>query len=319
MKKALITGITGQDGSYLSEILLKNGYEVYGLVRRVAISDDIRFSRLSKKVKIYCCDITSYYGVYEIIKAIMPDELYHLAAQSFVKLSFEDEFQTYNVNCNGTNYVLSSLLKLKPECKFYFAASSEMFGNSITCDSESRFQDENTPFSPVSPYGLSKCFGYYLTKQYREVHGMYAVSGILFNHESERRGDEFVVKKITNYFSKLLKNDKIEHKLNLGNINAMRDWGYAPEYMEAVYMMMHNEKPVDYVVGTGKSYSIKDLIEYISNKYNIDCMKYINIDENCMRKSDINYLCANYRKIAVDLGWKPEKNIFDIIDIMMSN
>lgn len=312
MKKALITGITGQDGSYMSEILLRKGYEVYGLARRVTVNNNIRFSHLSDKVKIYCCDITSYNGVYTAIKTIMPDELYHFAAQSFVKLSFDDEFQTYNVNCNGTNYILSSLLKLKPECKFYFAASSEMFGNA-----KSDQQDENTMFSPVSPYGLSKCFGYYLTKQYRELYNMYAVSGILFNHESERRGNEFVIKKITNYFSKLIAGEKVG-KLELGNIEAKRDWGYAPEYMEAVYLMMHNKKPIDYVVGTGKSYSVKDVLEYISNKYNIDYKKYVRISDEHKRKSDINCLCANYHKISKELGWKPQKNIFDIIDIMMN-
>jgi len=316
-KKAFITGITGQDGSYMADLLLSKGYVVHGIYRKNSqINYFPRIRHIINDIKLYECDITSYQQVYNVISKVMPDEVYHFAAQSFVWLSFKDEFTTFKINCEGTNNILSSVYNiLGNKCKFYFAASSEMFGNVDTLS-----QNEETKFNPVSPYGISKCFGYYLTKLYREQYGMFAVSGILFNHESERRGDNFVTKKIADYFAYIIKSgNKPENKLTLGNLNSVRDWGYAPEYMEAVYLMMQNSKPIDYVVGTGTAHSINDIINYIQNKYNIDCYKYIEISDYHKRPKDVVYLKSNPTKIYNDLNWKGRTNIYEIIDKMITS
>jgi len=240
-KKALITGITGQDGSYLAEFLLEKGYEVHGIVRRVALEDPIfrlwRINHIVDRIHLHSASLESYASIFDVIEKVKPDECYHLAAQSFVSYSFEDEFSTIHSNINGTHYVLSALKHKAPDCKFYFAASSEMFGNVKETP-----QNEDTSFNPRSPYGISKVAGFYLTKNYREAYGLHASSGILFNHESPRRGVEFVTRKITSNAARIKLG--LEKKIKLGNLDAKRDWGYAGEYVEAMWIMLQQDKPV---------------------------------------------------------------------------
>jgi len=312
--KALITGITGQDGSYLAELLLSKGYEVYGISRRVAVDDYLRYIRLKNimgKIKIFTCDICSYQQVFNIINQIKPDEIYHLAAQSFVKASFDDEFTTFKINLEGTENILSAIKNASPKSKFYFAGTSEMFG-----EVRQTPQNEDTPFNPVSPYGISKTAGYFLTKMYRESYNIYAVTGILFNHESERRGSEFVTKKIVNYFKNISRIGRYSNKLELGNIDAKRDWGYSPEYVEAMYLMLHNHVPKDYVVGTGVIHTVKDIIDHIAKKYYAPAWEYVKVTETNLRPKDVNILCADASRIKKDLGWEYKTDFYTIIDRM---
>src|SRR6266852_4336557 len=258
MSKALITGITGQDGSYLAELLLLKGYEVHGLVRRVALEDpEHRLSRLlpvMNKIKLHAASLESYASIHQVVAAVEPDECYHLAAQSFVSYSFDDEFSTLNANINGTHYLLAAVRNLAPNCKFYFAGSSEMFGKA-----EEIPQKETTRFHPRSTYGISKVAGFDLTRNYREAYGMHATNGILFNHESPRRGFEFVTRKISSGVARIVAGKAKE--LHLGNLDAKRDWGYAPEYVEAMWLMLQQDKPDDYVVATGETHSVREFLE----------------------------------------------------------
>ena len=246
MKKALITGITGQDGSYLAEFLLKN-YKVYGFVRRVALEDEThrlwRIKHLINKINLTSASLESYASIVKIIQKVKPDEIYHLAAQSYVGSSFQDEFSTLNTNINGTHYMLAAIKEFSPKSKFYFAASSEMFGKVVKTP-----QNELTPFHPRSSYGISKVAGYDLTRNYREAYNIFACSGILFNHESPRRGFEFVTRKISFAVAKIKLG--LQKKLYLGNLNAKRDWGHAEDYIKVMWLMLQNKSP-DYVVGTG--------------------------------------------------------------------
>src|SRR3989304_3080772 len=243
-KKALITGITGQDGSYLTELLLSEGYEVYGIVRRVALEDAAnrmaRIIHLRDKVHLLSASLDSFPSIYKVLQEIKPDELYHLAARTFVSYSFDDEFSTLQTNINGTHYVLSSCKPLIPDIKFYFAGSSEMFGKVRETP-----QTETTPFHPRSPYGISKVAGYELTRNYREAYDLFACNGILFNHESPRRGFEFVTRKITSTIAKMKYG--LCEKLILGNLDAKRDWGFAGDYVRAMWLMLQQNNPDDYV------------------------------------------------------------------------
>ena len=257
MKKALITGITGQDGSYLAEFLLNKGYEVHGVIRRTAIEDSSnRLSRILHiidRLKLHSGTLESYSRFIELFEEIKPDECYHLAAQSFIPESFEDRFSTMNININGIQHVLSALKKKAPNCKFYFAASSEMFGKVKEIP-----QKEDTPFHPRSPYGISKVTGFELTRNYRESYGIFACSGILFNHESPRRGFEFVTRKISSNIAKIKKGDI--NLIILGNLDAKRDWGYAKDYVEAMWLMLQQDKPEDYVVCSGETHSVREFV-----------------------------------------------------------
>ena len=257
MKKiALITGITGQDGSYLAEFLLKKNYKVHGLVRRVALEDENhrlwRIRHLVQKITLHAASLESYASLVKIIQKIKPTEVYHLGAQSYVDYSFKDEFSTLNTNINGTHYILSALKEFSPKSKFYFAASSEMYGKVLQSP-----QNEKTPFYPRSVYGISKVAGYDLTRNYRDAYNMFCCSGILFNHESPRRGFEFVTRKITHAVARIKYG--LQKDLKLGNIDAKRDWGHASDYVEAMWLMLNNKKPKDYVISTGKHYSVRDL------------------------------------------------------------
>ena len=276
IKRALITGITGQDGSYLAEILLKKGYEVHGIVRRVALQDPEhrlwRIKHILKKIHLHSGTMESYASIFKIYQNVKPSEFYHLAAQSYVDYSFQDEFSTVSSNISSTHYCLSCIKESSFKTRFYFAGSSEMFGKVRMTP-----QNENTPFYPRSSYGISKVAGFELTRNYREAYGIHASTGILFNHESERRGYEFVTRKITKAVANIkLKKQKI---LELGNLDAKRDWGYAPEYCQAMWLMLQQQKADDYVVGTGKTYTIKEFAKRAFEVMDLDYNKYIKVNK----------------------------------------
>src|SRR5438876_7624668 len=266
-KKALITGITGQDGSYLAEHLLALGYEVHGLVRRAALEDPTRrFNRIAHlldKLTLHPASLESYPSIFHVISRQQFDECYHLAAQSFVGESFADGFSTMNTNINGTHYVLAALRELQPQCRFYFAGSSEMFGKVDQAP-----QNETTPFHPRSPYGISKVAGFDLTRNYREAYGMFCLSGILFNHESPRRGFEFVTRKITSGVARIRNGQ--QNEVLLGNLEARRDWGHAKDYVRAMHLMLQQEDPEDFVIASGKSHTVLEFCERAFSKAGLD-------------------------------------------------
>ena len=313
-KKALITGITGQDGSYLAEFLLKKNYQVYGLVRRVALEDEShrlwRIKHLLKKVKLSSASLESYASIVKIIQKIKPDEIYHLGAQSYVAYSFEDEFSTLNTNINGTHYILSAVKDFSPKSKFYFAGSSEMFGKV-----QKNKQDENTRFYPRSAYGISKVAGFELTRNYREAYKIFACTGILFNHESPRRGFEFVTRKISSSVAKI-KLGK-QKTLQLGNIYAKRDWGHAKDYVEAMWSMLQQKKPEDFVIGTGKMHSVKDFAKLAFSTVGLDYKKYIRFNKTLLRPAEVDTLKANYNKAKKILKWKPKTNFTQLVKEMV--
>ena len=255
--KALITGISGQDGSYLAELLLEKGYEVHGIIRRVALEDEThrlwRLRNIKKNIILHSGSLESFPSLAKIINKVQPVEIYHLAAQSYVANSFEDEFSTLNTNINGTHYVLASLKEFAPNSKFYFAGSSEMFGKTVETP-----QNEKTKFYPRSAYGISKVTGYELTRNYREAYNIFACTGILFNHESPRRGFEFVTRKISLAAAKIKNN--LQKELRLGNIKAKRDWGHAKDYVKAMWLMLQQGKASDFVIGSGEQHSVEDFL-----------------------------------------------------------
>ncbi len=314
IKKALITGITGQDGSYLSEFLLKKKYKVYGLIRRVALEDEThrlwRIKHLLNKIILKSASLESYASIVKIIQKIKPDEVYHLGAQSFVAYSFEDEFSTLNTNINGTHYILSAIKEFSPKTKFYFAGSSEMFGKV-----QKKKQDEKTRFYPRSAYGISKVAGFELTRNYREAYKIYACTGILFNHESPRRGFEFVTRKISSSVAKI-KLGK-QKSLQLGNIFAKRDWGHARDYVKGMWLMLQQKKPSDYVLGTGKMHSVKDFAKLAFSIVGLDYRKYVKFNKAFLRPAEVETLKANYNKAKKVLKWKPSINFNQLVKEMV--
>ena len=313
-KVALITGITGQDGSYLAELLLSKGYDVHGIVRRVALEDENhrlwRIRKILDDVTLHAGSLESYASLFNIILKIKPDEVYHLAAQSYVGYSFEDEFSTLNININGTHYLLSAVKEFAPsKIKFYFAGSSEMFGK--VKDSP---QNENTPFNPRSSYGISKVTGYYLTKNYREAYKLHASNGILFNHESPRRGFEFVTRKITHGVARIKKG--LQKKIKLGNLKAKRDWGHAKDYVEAMWLMLQQKNPDDFVIGTGNEHTVEDFAKKAFSYVGLNYKDHVILDKNLIRPAEVDTLLANYDKSKKILKWKP-KISFDNLVINM--
>ena len=300
-QRALITGITGQDGSYLSELLLARGYEVHGVVRRVALEDpENRLTRLSgllSRLHLHAGAMESYASMHRVVDAVRPDECYHLAAQSFVSYSFDDEFSTLHTNINGTHYLLASLQSLTPQCRFYFAGSSEMFGAADEVP-----QHEKTRFHPRSPYGISKVAGFDLTRNYREAYGMHASSGILFNHESPRRGFEFVTRKITAGVARILSGRSKE--LRLGNLDAQRDWGHAREYVEAMWQMLQQPEPDDYVIATGECHSVREFAECAFARVGLDYRDYVVSDPGFYRPAEVNVLRGDASRARRVLGWR---------------
>ena len=314
MKKALITGITGQDGSYLAELLLKKGYQVHGMVRRVALEDPEhrlwRIRHILDKLILHSASLESYASIFNVIDAIRPDECYHLAAQSFVSYSFEDEFSTINTNINGTHFVLSAIKQRAPKCKFYFAGSSEMFGHATETP-----QNENTPFHPRSPYGISKVAGFDLTRNYREAYGLFAVSGILFNHESPRRGFEFVTRKITDAAARAKLG--CSKNLRIGNLEAKRDWGLAGDYVKAMWLMLQQAKPDDFVIATQEAHSVKEFLELAFDYIGLNWKKYTVIDKKLYRPAEVNTLKGDFSKAKKKLGWEPTVKFEELVKMMV--
>jgi GDPmannose 4,6-dehydratase len=315
-RRALITGITGQDGSYLAELLLSKGYEVYGLVRRVALEDpENRLSRLSgirSRIKLQAASLESYASIHHVVQKVRPEECYHLAAQSFVSYSFDDEFTTIQTNVLGTHYLLSALRSIVPECRFYFAGSSEMFGKA-----EEVPQNELTRFHPRSTYGISKVAGYELTQNYREAYGFHASSGILFNHESPRRGFEFVTRKITAGAARILAGKSDE--LRLGNLEAKRDWGHAREYVEAMWLMLQQPEPDDYVVATGETHSVREFVELAFDHAGLNWQDYVKADSELYRPAEVNILQGDASKARRILGWRHRVTFPELVREMLEH
>lgn len=314
MKKALITGITGQDGSYLAELLLEKGYEVHGIVRRVAMEDPEhrlgRIKHLQKDVRLHPASLESYPSIFNVVRDVKPDECYHLAAQSFVSYSFEDEFSTFNTNINGTHYILSSIKQVAPECRFYFAGSSEMFGKVAEVP-----QDENTRFHPRSAYGITKVAGFDLTRNYREAYGLKAASGILYNHESPRRGYEFVTRKISATVARIRKG--LANELRLGNLDAKRDWGYAKEYVEAMWRILQQEEPKDYVIATGETHSVREFVEVAFTHVGLNWEDYVKTDTLYYRPAEVDILLGNPAMAKEELGWSARTRFKDLVTLMV--
>lgn len=313
-KKALITGLTGQDGSYLSELLLTKGYEVHGIVRRVAIEDPEhrlwRIRHMRDKLILHPASLESYASLFKVVEKVEPDECYHLGAQSFVSYSFEDEFSTINTNINGTNYVLSAIKEKAPQCRFYFAATSEMFGKAHDTP-----QNEETRFHPRSPYGISKVAGFDLTRNYRESYNLYACSGILFNHESPRRGFEFVTRKITSAVANIKLG--LATELRLGNLEAVRDWGYAADYVAAMWCMLNQDEPDDYVIATGQGHSVKEFVDLAFSHVGLNYKCYVVEDEMLYRPSEVYELIGDSSKARKKLGWKPKVSFDGLVRMMV--
>jgi len=313
-KKALVTGITGQDGSYLAEFLLDKGYEVHGIVRRVALEDPLhrlwRLRGILDRIQLHPASMESYASIFRAVEDVRPDECYHLAAQSFVSYSFDDEFSTINTNINGTHFILSALKEKAPDCHFYFAASSEMFGEPGRSP-----QNEDTPFRPRSPYGISKVAGLHLTRNYREAYGLFACNGILFNHESERRGHEFVTRKITSAVASIQAGRM--SKLQLGNLDARRDWGYAPEYIRAMWQMLQQSEPDDYVISTGEAHSVREFAELAFGIAGLDWEDCVIIDETLYRPAETHELKGDSAKAQRALGWAPQVRFADLVRRMV--
>ena len=314
MKRALITGITGQDGSYLAEFLLDKGYEVHGIVRRVALEDPThrlhRIRRIMDRIQLHAGSLDSYASIFNVVEKVRPNECYHLASQSFVSYSFEDAFSTLTTNINGTLFVLSALKDKSPDCRFYFAASSEMFG--IVNETP---QNEKTPFHPRSPYGISKVAGFDLTRNFRESYNLFACNGILFNHESPRRGFEFVTRKITSMVAKI--KFGLENELRLGNLDAKRDWGFAGDYVKAMWLMLQQPKPDDYVIATNESHSVREFAELAFGHADLDWKQYVVVDERFYRPAEVHLLRGDFKKGKEKLGWEPSVNFEDLIKLMV--
>jgi len=314
MKRALITGITGQDGSYLAELLLDKGYEVHGIVRRVAIEDpEHRLWRLlpfTDRLHLHAASLESLPSIYRVFQTVKPDECYHLAAQSFVAYSFEDEFSTLNANINGTHHVLSALRDCAPDCRFYFAASSEMFGKVAKTP-----QTELTPFHPRSAYGISKVAGFHLTRNYREAYGIKATSGILYNHESPRRGFEFVTRKVTSHAARIKLG--LANEVRLGNLEARRDWGHAREYVRAMWLMLQQDEPDDFVIATGEQHTVREFAETAFSHLGLDYRSHVALDPQLLRPAEVETLLGDATKAKQKLGWSCQVTFKELVHEMV--
>lgn len=317
MTKALITGITGQDGSYLAELLLSKGYEVHGLIRRASTFNTRRIDHLYRdphngadvRLHLHYGDIANASTLQDIIYNIQPDELYHLAAQSHVRVSFDMPEYTGDVTGLGTIRILEAIRKSGSKTRFYQASSSEMFG------SASPPQSELTPFKPQSPYAAAKVYGYWVTHNYRQGYSMFATNGILFNHESVRRGETFVTRKITRALAAIMAGQQ-EH-LYLGNLEAKRDWGYAPEYVQAMWLMLQQERPNDFVIGTGEAHSVSDFLDEAFGYVNLDWHDYVRIDPRYFRPTEVDYLLADTTRVRTQLDWEPRVRFRELVRIMV--
>ncbi len=316
-KVALITGITGQDGSYLAEFLLKKKYKVHGIIRRVALEDKThrlwRLQKILNQIIFHPASLESYASIVKIIQKVKPTEIYHLGAQSYVDYSFKDEFSTLNTNINGTHYLLSALKDFSPKSKFYFAGSSEMFGKVRRVP-----QNEKTPFHPRSAYGISKVTGHDLTRNYREAYNLHCSTGILFNHESPRRGFEFVTRKISHGVARIKYG--LQKDLSLGNLESKRDWGHAKDYIEAMWLMVQQRKPDDFVIATNEQHSVKEFAKVAFSIVGLDYKKFIKIDKNLYRPAEVQTLLGDYSKARRVLKWKPKVSFECLVkDMVLSD
>jgi GDPmannose 4,6-dehydratase len=316
MKKALITGVTGQDGSYLAELLLEKGYEVHGLIRRASTFTTGRVEHLYQDPHVEGARFFLHYGdltdgsrLVTLLQKIQPNEVYHLAAQSHVRVSFDEPEFTGDTAGMGTTRLLEAIRMIGLSCRFYQASSSEMFGATPPP------QDENTPFWPRSPYGAAKVYGYWMARNYREAYGMFAVNGILFNHESPRRGETFVTRKITRAAARIKAG--LDTELYLGNLDAVRDWGYAKEYVEAMWLMLQSEEPTDYVIATGTAYTVRQFVQIAFDHVGLDWERYVKYDERYLRPSEVDALIGDASKAAALLGWKPKVLTPDLVKLMV--
>ena len=316
MKKALITGITGQDGSYLAEFLLNKGYEVHGLIRRSSTFNTDRIDHLYKdfhdpdaRVYLYYGDLSVSGQLTDLLNTIRPDEVYHLGAQSHVRVSFDMPEYTGDVTGLGTLRILEAIRKTGVNAKFYQASSSEMFGAAPPP------QNELTPFQPQSPYAAAKVYSYYIVKNYRDAYKIFACNGILFNHESPRRGETFVTRKVTRAATQIKLG--MRDKLYLGNLNAKRDWGYSGDYVEAMWLMLQQEAPDDFVIATGETHSVREFVEKVFEKLGLDYHQYVVIDPKYFRPTEVDVLLGDATKARKALGWKPRVSFDQLIDMMI--
>ena len=325
-RSALITGITGQDGSYLAEHLLSLGYEVHGIVRRVAADDQQqrlsrirhllgasspRGDRTGSAIHLHPASLENYASIFNVFSQTRFDECYHLAAQSFVAESFVDGFSTMNTNTMGTHYVLAAVREQQPECRVYFAGSSEMFGKVREMP-----QSEGTPFHPRSPYGISKVSGFHLTRNYRESYDMFCCSGILFNHESPRRGLEFVTRKITSTAARI--KCGLANELRLGNLDASHDWGHADDYVKAMHLMLQQDEPDDYVIATGETHTVREFCELAFAEVSLDYRDFVRVDEAFFRPAEVHILVGDASKARRELGWEPRTKFADLVREMVA-
>jgi GDPmannose 4,6-dehydratase len=313
-KIALITGINGQDGSYLAEFLLEKGYEVHGTLKRNSVAENqtARLDNIFEKINLHYADLTDLSSLISVIQKTQPDEIYNLAAQSHVRISFDQPIYTTQVTGVGTLNMLEAVRLIKPDAKIYQASSSEMFGNSIDSDG---FQRETTPMNPVSPYGCAKVYSYNICKNYRNSYDMFISNGILFNHESPRRGTNFVTNKVVKEAVKIKLG--LSNKLALGNLDATRDWGHAKDYVEAMWMILQLETPNDYVCSTGVSHTVKELCEYVFRKLDLSYQDYIVLDEKFLRPEELNDLKGDNSKLKKHTGWKPTYTFESMLDEMI--
>ena len=316
VKKALVTGITGQDGSYLAELLLSKGYEVHGIIRRASSFNTSRLEHIyadphqKTALRLHYGDLSDASALARLIEKIAPDEIYNLAAQSHVRVSFDGPEYTTDITATGAVRLLEAIRESDIKTKFYQASSSEMFGKVLEIP-----QRETTPFYPRSPYGCAKVYAYWITVNYRESYGLFACNGILFNHESPRRGETFVTRKITRAAAHIQAG--LQDKLFLGNLDAKRDWGYAKEYVEAMWLMLQQDKPDDYVIATNETHSVREFLEGAFGHAGLDWRKHVEIDENYFRPAEVDMLIGDYSKAKRKLGWQPKTTFNDLVKLMV--
>ena len=311
-KVAFITGITGQDGSYLAEFLLEKGYKVFGMVRRASVDKYERISHIMDKIELIQGDLLDQYSLISALKKAQPSEVYNLAAQSFVPTSWAQPVLTSEFTAIGVTRMLESLRLVDPSIRFYQASSSEMYGKVLETP-----QSEVTPFYPRSPYGVAKAYGHYITVNYRESYDLFAVSGILFNHESPRRGLEFVTRKVTDGVARIKLG--LSSELRLGNLDARRDWGFAGDYVEAMWLMLQQDSPDDYVIATGETRTVKELVQVAFDRAGLDWEKYVKLDTAFIRPAEVDLLIGDPAKAKKQLGWKPKVSLEQMIHMMVDS
>jgi len=309
-RRALITGITGQDGAYLAKCLLDKKYEVHGMVRRASTESFERMEDLRPRLHLHQADLLDQLSIVSLLDKVRPHELYNLAAQSFVPTSFSQPLLTAEFTGLGVTRMLEAIRLVDPSIRFYQASSSEMFGRV-----QSEPQNESTPFWPRSPYGAAKAYGHWITVNYRESYGMFACSGILFNHDSPLRGKEFVTRKVSDAVARIKLG--VQDKLMLGNLDAQRDWGFAGDYVEAMWMMLNQDEPDDYVIATGEKHSVRDLVDLAFRHVGLDWKKHVEVDPALMRPADVNTLCGDAGKARAKLGWTPKVNFDELVAMMV--